>query len=77
MYEEHSNFGEMTMAKAKKARREPVDKPDMPCVMCGSTDWCDCEWDIFVPSEFVATRSTHKVAPDESPIIGLEEANSK
>ena len=75
--EERSNFGEVIMAKTEEAHAEPVDRTDMPCVMCGSADWCDCEWDTFVPSEFVATRPTHKVVSDESPLIGIEEANSK
>jgi hypothetical protein len=51
------------MAKAKK---KPVDRPDSPCAMCGSTEWCDCQWDIIVPSQFVHTVAPEHAFPPES-----------
>lgn len=45
-----ANLGELKMTKRKK---KAPDKPATPCVLCGSTDWCNCEWDSFVPSPFV------------------------
>lgn len=23
------------------------DTPDAACIVCGSVDWCECEWDHF------------------------------
>jgi hypothetical protein len=29
-----------------KARTSSAkDKPETACIVCGSEDWCDCEWD--------------------------------
>jgi len=57
------------MAKTKKKK---VDKPDAPCAVCGSRNWCDCEWDAFVPSELAQipqrVKRTHPVetTPEET-----------
>ena len=45
-----ANLGELKMAKRKKKAQ---DKPAAPCVLCGSTDWCNCEWDTLVPTQLV------------------------
>ena len=25
------------------------EKPSGLCIICGSSDWCDCEWDQAIP----------------------------
>ncbi|MBI2952390.1 hypothetical protein HYY27_09855 [bacterium] len=32
-------------AKGKGAQSK--DQPEIPCIVCGSENWCDCEWDHF------------------------------
>ncbi len=38
----------------KEGRRSParlkpaqLKSPETPCIVCGSENWCDCEWDHF------------------------------
>ena len=36
---------EVLESEKRPVSSELSGKPEIPCVMCGSEDWCDCEWD--------------------------------
>ena len=58
------------MATKKEGK---VRRPETICIMCGSENWCDCEWDTFTPSQFVSTPYTYRPKLDEDILEGQEE----
>ena len=53
--------GRRPSAKVKPAQSK---KPGTPCIVCGSENWCDCEWDHFYGESI--QEDLEPVTPEDS-----------
>ena len=54
-----------TKRGAAKGKAAPSkDQPESPCIVCGSENWCECEWDHFYRE--AAEEKEEETAPTPS-----------
>ena len=54
--------GRQGSAKLKPAQSKKL--PETPCIVCGSENWCDCDWDHFYGESI--QEDLEPVTPEDS-----------